>query len=627
MGKKIKRFFSNDRKVSKLIFNLLIIGVVVLIAGSGVFAYFKREAADNQFSYGYGYGYGDGTYGYGYGYGYGANISGNEDYGFWGADGKATDVAVTAKTENSLTIGYTTSYTAKNRIEYGTSSSAMNSTTSWSSWQTGTNTITVSGLTASTIYYYKVATQDAGENVWYSTATTATTTATGAVTVTSSVVGSTTTVSVGSYSGTVTNMFTSLGVTSSSFSQAFLATAISSTVSVTGLTGAVSMDIPAGTTIYAATGTFSSIPAPSVDTNYTSASSLTVSGSSYNPIGKVVEFGISGVSLIFDKIVTVTIPDVTETPAKVIYSVNGTIWTEISQCNASDITSTATSSLTFPGACFGYNASTDIITLKTYHFTKFAGVKVVTTTTTTTTTGGGGGYTATVQAPQISGITVTVGDAFATISWKTDKSSLTWLVYGTSTAYGSEIKTTTSTASHSLTLTGLSPSTAYHYQIKSKDSAGNVGTYTDKTFTTLALGEQPRVVEWPTVTTKPISEMTTAELRAEIIRITALISQLQALLGKPVIEGIPDGFTFAKNLKAGMSNSDVVYLKKILDVEVPDHAKWTGTKYFGSKAKAAVVKFQKKYSADISAVAGYTIKASGFVGTGTRAKLNQLLGK
>ena len=615
MGKKIKRFFSNDRKVSKLIFNFLIIGVVVLIAGSGVFAYFKREAADNQFGYGYGYGH-DGTgYGYGYGYGYGANISGNEDYGFWGADGKATGVAVTAKTENSLTIGYTTSYTAKNRIEYGTSSSAMNSSTSWSSWQTGTNATTVSGLTVNTTYYYKVATKDAGENVWYSTATyeTATTTATGAVTVTSSAVSSTTSVSVGGATTTVTDMFTSLGVTSSSFSQATLATAVSSTVSVTGLTGAVSMDIPAGTVIYAATGTFTSIPAPSVDTNYTSASSLTVSGSSYNPIGKVVEFGISGVSLIFDKIVTVTIPDVTETPDKVVYSVNGTTWTEISQCNSSDITSTATSSLTFPNACFGYNASTDIITLKTYHFTKFAGVKVV-TTVVTPTGGGGGGGGGVVNPPSISGITVTVADTYATIEWKTSASSLTWLLYGTSTAYGSEIKTTTSTASHSVKLTGLSLSTTYHYQIKSKDSAGNVGTYTDKTFTTLALGEQPKVVEGQVI--KPISEMTTAELRAEIVRITALISQLQALLGKSIVAGIPSNFTFAKNLKAGMSISDVVYLKKVLDVEVPDHAKWTGTKYFGAKAKAAVVKFQKKYSIG---------RATGFVGSLTRAKLNQLI--
>ncbi|PIS39182.1 MAG: hypothetical protein COT33_03385, partial [Candidatus Nealsonbacteria bacterium CG08_land_8_20_14_0_20_38_20] len=118
-------------------------------------------------------------------------------------------------------------------------------------------------------------------------------------------------------------------------------------------------------------------------------------------------------------------------------------------------------------------------------------------------------------------------DVHSTISWQTNEASISWLVYGTTTAYGLEIKTTTSTASHSLTLTGLSASTAYRYQIKSKDSAGNVGSYTDKTFTTLALGEQPKVVEeTPKVVAKPISEMTVAEVKAKILEIQQLIIKI-----------------------------------------------------------------------------------------------------
>lgn len=97
--------------------------------------------------------------------------------------------------------------------------------------------------------------------------------------------------------------------------------------------------------------------------------------------------------------------------------------------------------------------------------------------------GGGGGDT---TAPSISSIAVIVNSTDAAISWTTNESSLSWVVYGASTAYGLEKKTTTYITSHSLALTGLTPETTYHYQVKSKDSTGNIGAYTDKTFTTLA---------------------------------------------------------------------------------------------------------------------------------------------
>ncbi|PIS16620.1 MAG: hypothetical protein COT61_02980, partial [Candidatus Portnoybacteria bacterium CG09_land_8_20_14_0_10_44_13] len=49
--------------------------------------------------------------------------------------------------------------------------------------------------------------------------------------------------------------------------------------------------------------------------------------------------------------------------------------------------------------------------------------------------GGGGGD---VSAPAISGITATAGDTTATIAWTTGEASLSWVVYGLTTAYGSE---------------------------------------------------------------------------------------------------------------------------------------------------------------------------------------------
>lgn len=160
--KKIKEFFNNNQKVSKLIFSTIMVGVILLTAGNGVFAYFKRTAEDSSFGYGYGYGHDGSGYGYGYGYGYGASISDNEDYGFWGADGKATDVEVTAKTENSLTVSYTTSYTAKNEIVYSTATTSLASYDPTDDWAdvsyeaSGSYSLTLPDLTASTTYYYRV---------------------------------------------------------------------------------------------------------------------------------------------------------------------------------------------------------------------------------------------------------------------------------------------------------------------------------------------------------------------------------------------------------------------------------------------------------------------------------------
>lgn len=98
--------------------------------------------------------------------------------------------------------------------------------------------------------------------------------------------------------------------------------------------------------------------------------------------------------------------------------------------------------------------------------------------------GGGGGGGGDTSAPTISGITATAGNTTATIAWTTNEASLSWVVYGLTTVYGSEQKTTTYATSHSVTLAGLSTNTTYHYQVKSKDSTGNVGSYTDKTFAT-----------------------------------------------------------------------------------------------------------------------------------------------
>ena len=89
-------------------------------------------------------------------------------------------------------------------------------------------------------------------------------------------------------------------------------------------------------------------------------------------------------------------------------------------------------------------------------------------------------------APVISGVaTLDITQSAARVTWTTDELSDTQVEYGTTSAYGkatlldsSQVKT------HSQTLTGLVPSTEYHYRVKSKDAGGNLAVSGDFTFTT-----------------------------------------------------------------------------------------------------------------------------------------------
>lgn len=150
---------------------------------------------------------------------------------------------------------------------------------------------------------------------------------------------------------------------------------------------------------------------------------------------------------------------------------------------------------------------------------------------------GGGGFYVDTTPPKISNIKVAASANTATITWTTDKSSISWAVYGTTTDYGLEVKTTTYVTSHSVSLSDLSPETTYHYSVKAKDSAGNMSSYADRTFTTLAEGEKEVVVDEVDeglILDKPIKEMSLKELeetRVKMMRmLIEIITKLIALL-------------------------------------------------------------------------------------------------
>ncbi len=142
--------------------------------------------------------------------------------------------------------------------------------------------------------------------------------------------------------------------------------------------------------------------------------------------------------------------------------------------------------------------------------------------------------------------------------------------------------------------------------------------------------------------TKPISQMTIAELQAEITRITNLILQLQIELAKLVaapttitgiVGGIPADFTFKASLKLGMVSNEVKYLQIVLNsasdtklAESGPGSSGNETTRFGGLTKAAVIKFQEKYASETLTPWGLS-QGTGIVGSKTILKLNAILGK
>ncbi len=86
-------------------------------------------------------------------------------------------------------------------------------------------------------------------------------------------------------------------------------------------------------------------------------------------------------------------------------------------------------------------------------------------------------------AAHITEISASTGTSTAVISWLTDSPADSQVVYGTSPTYtASSGLNPAATTTHSVTLTGLSPQTTYHFAVKS--SNGTISTSADGTFTT-----------------------------------------------------------------------------------------------------------------------------------------------
>ncbi len=90
------------------------------------------------------------------------------------------------------------------------------------------------------------------------------------------------------------------------------------------------------------------------------------------------------------------------------------------------------------------------------------------------------------NVPNVSLVTIApVATSSATVSWTTDEVANGEVEYGLTASYGhtSNLDTALSLI-HSISLTGLTPNTEYHYRIKTSDEIGNQAVTSDNVFTT-----------------------------------------------------------------------------------------------------------------------------------------------
>lgn len=122
---------------------------------------------------------------------------------------------------------------------------------------------------------------------------------------------------------------------------------------------------------------------------------------------------------------------------------------------------------------------------------------------------------------------------------------------------------------------------------------------------------------------------TVSDLQAQIAALTAQIAALSG--GKTMTTTSSSAcFTFTRNQKLGDNGGEVMQIQKFLNSSPDTQIATMGagspgneTSHFGPATKAAVIKFQEKYAADILTPVGLT-KGTGTWGAGSRAKANSL---
>jgi len=149
-----------------------------------------------------------------------------------------------------------------------------------------------------------------------------------------------------------------------------------------------------------------------------------------------------------------------------------------------------------------------------------------------------------------------------------------------------------------------------------------------RTFFWSASTEEKEEINIPSLPSlkKPISQMSRNELLSRITEIENLIIQLQAILSELGVETSCE--RIEQNLSFGLrDNNQVRCLQEFLKAQGHDiYPEGIVSGNFFVLTQRAVIRFQEKYASEVLTPLGL-ISGTGFVGSSTRAKINELLTK
>jgi alpha-L-arabinofuranosidase len=400
----------------------------------------------------------------------GGTSSSSTNYTFTTTGSVGTPVisAVTASsiTSTSATITWTTDQATSSLVNYGTSTAYGSSSTLSTSLVTS-HSVTLSGLTAGTTYYFDVVSANSGGTSVTSTGSTFTTTT---VTATPPYVGyvaywgvNNSSVVISWSTDVVANTVLAYGTTTAlgQFTPVQSTLATSHGVTLTGLNS--------GTTYYFVAESTGANGA----TGYSATYSFTTTGTASSPapvISAVTASSITGTSA------TITWTTDQASSSLVNYGTT-TSYGSASTLNTSLVTS---HSVTLTGLTAGTTYNFDVVSANA------SSVSSNSSNATFTTTGS-------VGTPVISAVASTgVTNTSATITWTTDQATSSLVKYGTTTSYGSSSTLNSSlVTSHSVTLTGLTAGTTYDFVVVSANSANTSATSANSTFTTTSTTATP----------------------------------------------------------------------------------------------------------------------------------------
>lgn len=157
-----------------------------------------------------------------------------------------------------------------------------------------------------------------------------------------------------------------------------------------------------------------------------------------------------------------------------------------------------------------------------------------------------------LTSPSVTSVVVaSTATTSATITWTTDELSNSTIGYSLDTAYGTETGVASMVSSHSVTITGLSPSTIYNFRVKSTDPSGNISDWSTPSSFTTASGPAISIVSAISITNNTATISWATDIASDSTIIYSVNSDLSSSQQTNVASSVTDHSVSLSGLTQG----------------------------------------------------------------------------